>query len=42
MIFVKFKPAYAVTLGNEEIGYINNRTELQEVMTTLHLLQLTT
>lgn len=32
MIFVKFKPAYAVTLGNEEIGYINNRTELQEVI----------
>ena len=32
VIFIKFKPAYAVTLGNEEIGYINNRIELQEVI----------
>ncbi len=30
IIFIKFKPAYAVTLGKEEIGYIGNRTEFQE------------
>lgn len=30
IILIKFKPAYAVTLGEEEIGYIGNRTEFQE------------
>ena len=30
IILIKFKPAYAVTLGEEQIGYIGNRTEFQE------------
>ena len=32
MIFVKFKPAYSVTLGDEEIGFVENRTELQSII----------
>ena len=30
IIFIKFKPAYEVTLGEEKIGYVGNCTEFQE------------
>ena len=30
IIFIKFKPAYAVTLNGEEIGYIKNENKFQE------------
>lgn len=30
MISIKFKPAYAVTINNELIGYVNNKEEFQE------------
>ncbi len=29
IILIKFKPAYAVTLGNEEVGYIENKEDFQ-------------
>ncbi len=32
IILIKFKPAYAVTLGEEEIGFVNNRTDIQNVI----------
>lgn len=30
IIFIKFKPAYSVMLGEEEIGFVNNRVEFQD------------
>ena len=30
MIFIKYKPVYAVTLGNEEVGYIENKENFEK------------
>ena len=34
IIFIKYKPAYSVILGEEQIGYINNKVEFQNLIDT--------
>ena len=30
MLFIKYKPVYAVTLGNENVGYVENKEEFEK------------